>query len=137
MGIPVRKRGAVSFDSPYGDGDSPFLCGDVLILLFILGSPYGNGEPFLFIAHMETGISNFHMGMFCSIPVSIRKSPYGNGEPNLLFPIWKLCSPFPYGDPQIHIVIPFMEINYASKGTSELLSIMLIPNTMNKHSHDP
>jgi hypothetical protein len=30
-----------------------------------------------------------------------------------------------------------MEMNYASKGTSELLSTMLIPNPTNMHSHDP
>jgi hypothetical protein len=72
-----------------------------------------------------------------SIPVFIWELPYGNGEPNLLFPTRKLCSPFLYGDPQIHIVIPFMEINYASNGTSELLSTMLIPNTMNANSHNP
>jgi hypothetical protein len=30
-----------------------------------------------------------------------------------------------------------MEMNYASTGTSELLSTMLIPNPMNMHFHNP
>jgi hypothetical protein len=45
MGIPVWKRGAVSFDSPYGNRDSPFLYGDVLIPISIWEWTYGNGEP--------------------------------------------------------------------------------------------
>jgi hypothetical protein len=90
----------------------------------IFDSPYGKGDSPLPYGDV-------------TIPVSIWELPYGNEEPNLLFPIWKLCSPFPYGDPQIHVVIPFMEMSYTLKGTSDLLSTMLTPNTTNTHSRDP
>ncbi len=137
VGISVWKWGAVSFDSPYGNGHSPFPYGDASIPVSIWGSPYENRESFLLIPHMETGIFHFHMGM-CRIPIWKRGAiffiphmekgiphyhigmwqspvpygnrPYGNGVPNLLFPIWKLCPPFPYGDPQIHIELRFARL---------------------------
>ncbi len=62
MEIPVWKWGAISYDSPYRNRHSPFPYGDVSIPISIWLSLYGNGEPFLMIPHMETGIPHFHIG---------------------------------------------------------------------------
>ncbi len=104
MGIPVWKRGAISYDSPYGNRHSPFPYRDVSIPISIWGSLYGNGKPFLMIPHMEMGIPHFHMGM--------RQSPlpYGNpcmetGSQFLYSPYGNGHSPFPYGDVSIPVSI--------------------------------
>jgi hypothetical protein len=75
MGIPVWKREAISFDSPYGNRHSPFPYGDVSIPVSIWGSLYGNRELFIVIPHMEMGIPHFHMGMW--------KSPFLYGDTHM------------------------------------------------------
>jgi hypothetical protein len=62
MEIPVWKQGALSYDSPCGNGHSPFPYGDMSIPVSIWQSLYGDREPFLMILHMETGILHFHIG---------------------------------------------------------------------------
>jgi hypothetical protein len=49
--------GIVLLASPYGNGDSPFPYGDVLIPIWKWGSFHWN-------PHMETGNPHFHMGMY-------------------------------------------------------------------------
>ena len=123
MGVPTWKRGAILFDphmemrtphfhmgichspfpcgdtrmwSPYGNGLFPFPYGEVSIPISILRFPYGNGEPFLMIPHIETGIPHFHMGMCQSL------FPYGN-------PFMETGShghsPFPYREVSTHVSI--------------------------------
>jgi hypothetical protein len=61
--IPIWKRGAISYDSPYENRHSPFPYGDVLTPVSMWQSLYGNREQFFFILHMEMGIPHLHMGM--------------------------------------------------------------------------
>jgi hypothetical protein len=57
MEISISKRGAVFFDYPYGNGDSPFLYGDLTISVSKRELPYGNGKLFLLIPHMKIVIT--------------------------------------------------------------------------------
>jgi hypothetical protein len=85
------KRGAIFFDSPYGNGDSPFPYGDASPRFYIEISVWKQGV-ISFDPHMETGIPHFHIGM--------HQSPFPYGDPCmetgshlLLFPIWKWVFP--------------------------------------------
>jgi len=71
--IPIWKRGARTSQSPYGNGDYPFPYGDMSIPVAILGSPYGNGDPFVSNPHMETVI-NFSIWW--------SPNPYGDSKGN-------------------------------------------------------
>jgi hypothetical protein len=108
MGIPIWKRGALSFDSPYGNEDTPFLYGDVSVPVSICGSPYGNGEPFRLIPHMETGIPHFHMGM-CHSP---------SWRPTFLVMRWRLVHDPMAGQkysPRFHTGSSLMEMGRQTK----------------------